>query len=116
MCFFVVFFFFNDTATTEIYTLSLHDALPIRVPDLGDEVRAAFAGLVPSTSVVQNPVVLLAQAGSAEYERAISVMAASSAVDALIVIYTPQVGSTPADAADGIRRAAATMQKPLPTL
>src|SRR5256885_15938382 len=25
-------FFFNDTATTEIYTLSLHDALPIRKP------------------------------------------------------------------------------------
>src|SRR3712207_7743222 len=29
MCFAVCFFFFNDTATTEIYTLSLHDALPI---------------------------------------------------------------------------------------
>src|SRR2546422_6209173 len=27
------FFFFNDTATTEIYTLSLHDALPILVAD-----------------------------------------------------------------------------------
>src|SRR3712207_8094875 len=26
---FVYYFFFNDTATTEIYTLSLHDALPI---------------------------------------------------------------------------------------
>src|SRR5260370_40913358 len=26
---FIFFFFFNDTATTEIYTLSLHDALPI---------------------------------------------------------------------------------------
>src|SRR3712207_6946837 len=26
-----VFFFFNDTATTEIYTLSLHDALPIYI-------------------------------------------------------------------------------------
>src|SRR5215475_7989881 len=26
------FFFFNDTATTEIYTLSLHDALPISAP------------------------------------------------------------------------------------
>src|SRR3712207_9207761 len=26
---FSLFFFFNDTATTEIYTLSLHDALPI---------------------------------------------------------------------------------------
>src|SRR3712207_8737809 len=31
-----VFFFFNDTATTEIYTLSLHDALPIyRLVELG---------------------------------------------------------------------------------
>src|SRR3712207_9399235 len=27
----MIFFFFNDTATTEIYTLSLHDALPISV-------------------------------------------------------------------------------------
>src|SRR3712207_7630599 len=29
MALFQIFFFFNDTATTEIYTLSLHDALPI---------------------------------------------------------------------------------------
>src|SRR5215471_20244661 len=29
---FFLFFFFNDTATTEIYTLSLHDALPILPP------------------------------------------------------------------------------------
>src|SRR5258708_39959841 len=28
----IFFFFFNDTATTEIYTLSLHDALPISLP------------------------------------------------------------------------------------
>src|SRR5258708_11703719 len=34
-----LFFFFNDTATTEIYTLSLHDALPIF---LGDLVRLTF--------------------------------------------------------------------------
>src|SRR5436309_9833043 len=33
MVVYVIFFFFNDTATTEIYTLSLHDALPIS-PDL----------------------------------------------------------------------------------
>ena len=30
----MVFFFFNDTATTEIYTLSLHDALPILFSEL----------------------------------------------------------------------------------
>src|SRR2546422_8694338 len=34
------FFFFNDTATTEIYTLSLHDALPIsRAPGCGSTNR-----------------------------------------------------------------------------
>src|SRR2546422_6812796 len=34
----ILFFFFNDTATTEIYTLSLHDALPIsRRPRLLDQ-------------------------------------------------------------------------------
>src|SRR2546430_12844379 len=38
----VFFFFFNDTATTEIYTLSLHDALPISQVD--------GAGLVDSVS------------------------------------------------------------------
>src|SRR2546426_5802263 len=36
---FFFFFFFNDTATTEIYTLSLHDALPIS-PALRDARRA----------------------------------------------------------------------------
>src|SRR5438093_11577667 len=35
---FYIFFFFNDTATTEIYTLSLHDALPIL------EIGAGIAG------------------------------------------------------------------------
>src|SRR6266550_541507 len=34
----LIFFFFNDTATTEIYTLSLHDALPIFVA--GDRLAA----------------------------------------------------------------------------
>src|SRR2546427_5969389 len=35
-----MFFFFNDTATTEIYTLSLHDALPIWLRRQGEEQRA----------------------------------------------------------------------------
>src|SRR5437867_9595639 len=57
-----IFFFFNDTATTEIYTLSLHDALPISLldevllrvalgphdldgPDAGPERRRGRVGL-----------------------------------------------------------------------
>src|SRR5687768_17907001 len=42
LVFFFLFFFFNDTATTEIYTLSLHDALPIWA-----KVRVV-PGVVPS--------------------------------------------------------------------
>src|SRR3990170_6608059 len=42
-----VFFFFNDTATTEIYTLSLHDALPIypadHFPQMGHTSFEGFA-------------------------------------------------------------------------
>src|SRR2546430_8095260 len=38
-----LFFFFNDTATTEIYTLSLHDALPISLRRAGQEKCPARA-------------------------------------------------------------------------
>src|SRR5471030_3518103 len=41
---FFFFFFFNDTATTEIYTLSLHDALPIshQCPERRDISRGSW--------------------------------------------------------------------------
>src|SRR5256885_11045819 len=39
----LLFFFFNDTATTEIYTLSLHDALPIS-RSLGVDVDSVCGG------------------------------------------------------------------------
>src|SRR3712207_8555292 len=42
-----MFFFFNDTATTEIYTLSLHDALPIWPAGAGaDAIEGGPVGLV----------------------------------------------------------------------
>src|SRR2546422_11405007 len=43
-CFY--FFFFNDTATTEIYTLSLHDALPISLSK-GRTIRGCGRGRPP---------------------------------------------------------------------
>src|SRR2546430_17084410 len=46
-----LFFFFNDTATTEIYTLSLHDALPILVdapiPEMRVHLGTALAVSIP---------------------------------------------------------------------
>src|SRR3712207_8220964 len=49
------FFFFNDTATTEIYTLSLHDALPISClahRPLSGEVRVVRACLALGDEVI----------------------------------------------------------------
>src|SRR5258707_14334646 len=45
------FFFFNDTATTEIYTLSLHDALPI--------FRAEFSGSINQAVGIESRVPLV---------------------------------------------------------
>src|SRR6266850_2175888 len=55
------FFFFNDTATTEIYTLSLHDALPIYQPV---SLVALLATLVllfgfQGDEIVRQPIVIL---------------------------------------------------------
>src|SRR5256886_16843170 len=53
----IAFFFFNDTATTEIYTLSLHDALPIcTIASFGRQVkrtvlRAATSAGEPATRI-----------------------------------------------------------------
>src|SRR2546429_3072742 len=47
-----VFFFFNDTATTEIYTLSLHDALPISPGPPGTVHRAGRPPRRPGRRVV----------------------------------------------------------------
>src|ERR1039457_5815450 len=53
----ILFFFFNDTATTEIYTLSLHDALPVLkwVPskaDLRPVVRVGLPDTVAETGCI----------------------------------------------------------------
>jgi len=55
------FFFFNDTATTEIYTLSLHDALPIwTVPSLEDGAalaREILAGRIDAVTFTSSSTV-----------------------------------------------------------
>src|SRR5215216_7983234 len=62
-CLCVVCLFFNDTATTEIYTLSLHDALPILAPHLdwsrrkrpGSRVHVPAPRSEEHTSELQSP-------------------------------------------------------------
>src|SRR3712207_8187297 len=59
---FLIFFFFNDTATTEIYTLSLHDALPISLGTVSGNVLAPLALRPPPFDPVADltPIALVA--------------------------------------------------------
>src|SRR2546427_6351706 len=60
------FFFFNDTATTEIYTLSLHDALPIssRITSTSFAQYSFFAAFSSSRSAAIRSASFCAAAGS----------------------------------------------------
>src|SRR2546430_8076460 len=62
---FPVFFFFNDTATTEIYTLSLHDALPISL-DAKVEDLFSLPGELPAPDLPTERVKLLPDSGRSE--------------------------------------------------
>src|SRR2546430_11131450 len=50
------FFFFNDTATTEIYTLSLHDALPILEQAEGHRAAGLQVGRLPDAARIAVPL------------------------------------------------------------
>src|SRR3712207_7307195 len=62
-CVSCLFFFFNDTATTEIYTLSLHDALPICPRAARLDRRHPSEAEVASDMAIRNPQDLKARLG-----------------------------------------------------
>src|SRR6266508_3402566 len=77
-----LFFFFNDTATTEIYTLSLHDALPILV------ARGVLRAARPALRVAERAP----EAGIAGVElRGAAVRARRVGVARLVEVYGAEV-------------------------
>src|SRR5437016_9791611 len=54
-CHLLLSFFFNDTATTEIYTLSLHDALPISAGSRVDYYSTFGTSLNPRVAFIVRP-------------------------------------------------------------
>src|SRR3712207_7142870 len=51
----MIIFFFNDTATTEIYTLSLHDALPISTSDCRWELKEGRYSIITVAALLNFP-------------------------------------------------------------
>src|SRR5258705_312792 len=79
-------FFFNDTATTEIYTLSLHDALPIspaaRVPPPVALTKLVLAGMV---SVITTPVAFMLP-GLQQFSRYLMLLPATTGSGASVLL------------------------------
>src|SRR3712207_1460477 len=74
-----LFFFFNDTATTEIYTLSLHDALPISLP-------MCDPPLMPAVLVVDDEALVRTTMAEVLQEEGFRVFQACNAAEATLVL------------------------------
>ena len=86
------------------------------VPPLPDAVRTELGSFLPSAASTTNPVDMLATASGEDYRRAIRALAASGAIDALIVIFTPPLVTKPAEAQRAIHRAARELSRSMPVL
>jgi acetyl coenzyme A synthetase (ADP forming)-like protein len=77
----------------------------LELPDLAPETRERLAEELPVAASLANPVDMLATASGEDYRRTIEIVAGDPSVDAVIAIFTPPVGTPPADVAAAIREA-----------
>lgn len=82
------------------------EAAGLQAPPLPDSLRAALRAAVPTAASDVNPVDLRADATPEAFEQAIRTVGQSGAVDSLVVIFTPTLGTSTEAVAAGLARAA----------
>jgi acetyl coenzyme A synthetase (ADP forming)-like protein len=80
---------------------------------LSEATQHALRDLLGPKAAVANPVDLVAAAGAYEYEEALRMVLADERVDALLVIYTPPLVTTPDEIAEAVVRGVAGSPKPV---
>jgi acetate---CoA ligase (ADP-forming) len=96
--------------------IMMSDALEmagLKVAKLDDETAASLKSFLPAAASVHNPVDVLGDASGATYGKAIDVLLASSCIDGLVVILTPQKMTDDAATAEEIVKVAAKYKKPV---
>ena len=88
----------------------------LELPELGEETRAALAGLFPDDASLANPVDMLGSATAETYAAAIPPLLADKRLDALIVLFVPPVVAGAHEVADAIRQAVAGAGRDKPVL
>lgn len=86
------------------------------VPPLPEAVRTELARFLPTAASTANPVEMLAAASGEDYRHVMGALAASGAIDALIVIFTPPLVTKPEDARRAVHRAARELSRTMPVL
>ena len=92
------------------------EANGLEVGELPDALRKELAGFLPAEASTANPVDMIASASADDYRRAIQAMAASDAVDAIIVIFIPPLVTQAEDVARAIREAVSSLPREVPIL
>lgn len=83
----------------------------LEVPELSAATQAALREVVDPNAAVVNPVDLVASAAPEVYERALDIVLADPAIDAVLVVCTPIFAASPESVADVLRRVAARTAK-----
>jgi acyl-CoA synthetase (NDP forming) len=89
------------------------DGAGLEVPELSASTQDALRAVVDPNGSVSNPVDLVASATPEVYGRALEIVLADEAIDAVIVICTPTFAAPPARIADVLRRSSTATDKPL---
>jgi acyl-CoA synthetase (NDP forming) len=90
------------------------DSAGLVLPDLAEETRARLSDLLPREASIANPVDMLGSAVGETYERAIPILLADPAIDALVVVFVLTIVADTEDVCAAIlQRAAARMRGPV---
>jgi acetate---CoA ligase (ADP-forming) len=92
------------------------EAAGLELPQLAPATQEALRALLPAEASVTNPVDLLGSAVGTTYERALPVLLADEAVDALIVLFVPPVQTGAGEVGESIARAVAATGSEKPVL
>ncbi|MCU1449694.1 MAG: CoA-binding domain protein [Acidimicrobiales bacterium] len=82
------------------------EAAGLEVPELSSSTQEALRAFLPAEAAVRNPVDLIASASADAYERALRVVLADPAVDALLVVFTPPLVTEAVDVGAAVGRVA----------
>jgi acetate---CoA ligase (ADP-forming) len=92
------------------------EAAGLELPPLAESTRAKLRAVLAPEASTANPVDMIASAGAPEYAKCIEVLASDTAVDALVVMFTPPLVTKAADVARAIREAVGALPRRVPVL